>query len=136
MNKPLLALDIGLKRTGVALSESGLVAQPLGIIEAKPPHMTNVVEEVLNYLREYQVQTLLIGLPYTQDGDPTNQSLKVETVIEQIEQAVSDAQLPVQIERINEFHSTRDAKAFWPNLDDNIAAAATILQAYLDQHAA
>ena len=56
MNSPILALDLGLKRTGLAISENGVIARPLGTIEAKPPHMTNVVEEIVSHIRTIRVQ--------------------------------------------------------------------------------
>lgn len=135
ISSPLLGLDLGLKRTGVALSESGLLAQPIGVIEAKPPHMTGVVQEILGYIKKYEIATLVIGVPYTEDEATTSQALKVEQIITQIDDALHQENLLVTIERINEFHSTRDATALYPTTDADSAAAALILQDFLDQHA-
>ena len=60
--------------------------------------------------------------------------LKVESFIEQLEREIALAGLSVQLERVNEFYSTQEAKQRWPGLDDNVAAAALLLQDYLDQH--
>lgn len=135
MSNSVLALDIGLKRTGVAISESGLIAQPLGVIEAKPPHMQAVVKAVLEYIEEYNVGTLVIGIPYSQEEHLTSQALKVEQIIGQIEKAVKDqaSAKNVQIVRINEYHSTQDAKLLFPTTDPDAAAATIILQDFLDQ---
>jgi putative Holliday junction resolvase len=129
MNSPYLGLDLGFKRTGVALSESGMIAHPLGVIEAKPPHMTNVVQEILEIVRQHEVATLVIGVPYTQDEALTSQALRIEQVISQIEQALPAI---VEVIRVNEFHSSLDAAELYPKIDKDSAAAAIILQDYLD----
>ena len=133
MNSPYLALDIGFKRTGVALSESGMIATPLTVLEAKPPHMTNVVQDVMALIKEYDVATLVIGVPYSEEEAETSQALKVEQVIIQIETAIKEHGLSIEIERINEFHSTRDAALQYPSAQLDAAAAAIILQDFLDQ---
>ena len=132
MNSPYLGLDIGFKRTGVALSESGLIAQPLTVLEAKPPHMNGVVQEVLQLLKEHEIRTLVIGVPYDEDESQTSQALRVEQVINQIESGIKEQQLLVEIVRSNEYHSTQDAAALYPNTPDDAAVAALILQDTLD----
>jgi putative transcription antitermination factor YqgF len=134
MTSPYLALDIGFKRTGVALSESGMIAQPLTVLEAKPPHMTGVVQDVITLVKEYEIATLVIGVPYSSEEAETTQALKVEQVILQIESALKDHALTVEIARINEFHSTRDAAIQYPTAPIDAGAAAIILQDFLDQH--
>ena len=132
MISPLLGLDIGLKRTGVALSESGIISQPLTVIEAKPPHMTNVVQEIVRFVREYDIVTLVVGVPYTEDDSDTTQALKVEHIITQLEEALAVLPHPPVIERVNEAFSSIDAHELYPNTPIDSAAAALILQSYLD----
>jgi putative Holliday junction resolvase len=134
MTSPLLGLDIGYKRTGVALSESGMLAHPLTVLEAKPPHMTNVVQEVIELLVKYEVRTLVIGLPLGENEELTSQALKTDHTTNQIEAAIASRKLPVEIVRVNEFHSSLDAQQLYPTVPLDAAAAAVILQDYLDQH--
>lgn len=133
MNSPLLGLDIGFKRTGVALSESGLLARPLTTLEAKPPHMHGIVQDIISLVKEHEAVTLVIGMPYREDDAPTEQSLKVDQVVTQLEDRLRETGLTVEIVRMNEFHSTRDAALLFPRDDPDAAAAALILQSYLDQ---
>jgi len=134
MNNPLLGLDIGFTRTGVALSESGMIAHPLGVLEAKPPHMGNVIDAVMQYIEEYSIQTIVVGIPYTQEDETTTQALRVEQVINQLQTTLRHNNLHPDIVTINEFHSTADARALYPDLDDNEAAATLILQDYIDSN--
>src|ERR1044072_2683819 len=134
MNKPLLALDIGLKRTGVALSESGLIAQPLGVIEWQLPHAQNLIKPILEYIREYDIRTLVIGIPFTQDEQLTTQALKTEHIVSQLEEELKKEKLAVEIARVNEFSSTQDGLAAYPGTDKDAAAATLLLQDYLEQH--
>ena len=134
MNSPLLGIDIGLQRTGVALSESGLIARPLKVIEADQPHMSKVLHALIDCVREYEIKTVVIGMPYTEEGSPTNQALKVEHIISAFKNLLSEENLPVEIEEVNEFYSTQEAKALFPDSELDAAAAAIILQEYINQH--
>lgn len=133
MNSPILALDIGLRRTGVALSESGFLAQPLGVIEWTPPHSHALVEGIIEHLRRYEVKTLVIGVPLNEDEEPTEQAARTLAILAQIEDAVRAAALPVSIVPLNEYGSTIDGKTYFPDADKDSAAAALILQEYLEQ---
>ena len=135
MNSPLLALDIGFRRTGVALSENGLLSQPLTVLEARPPHMHGVVQNVVRLVREHEARTLVVGLPYGEDGLPTPQSARVEKVVRLIEEELRLQGIEAETVRLSEFHSTQDARQLFPGFDSDSAAAALILQDYLSQTA-
>lgn len=134
MNSPLLALDIGLKHTGVALSESGLLSQPLTTIDWQQPHSHVLVQEVIRLLKEYDVKTLVVGIPFGEEEEPTSQALKTEHIVSKIEAGVTEAGLSVDVVRTNEFGSTQDAASRYPNTNKDAAAAALLLQDYLEQH--
>lgn len=134
MSNPILALDIGLRRTGLALSESGLIATPLGVIEWQPPHAHQMIREVIEHVRKYEIKILLVGVPFDEEDQPTSQSLKTENIITQIEETLQREKLEVKVERINEFHSTLDAIELFPGTDKDAAAAALLLQQYLEEH--
>ena len=132
MSSPYLGLDIGVHKTGVAVSESGIVAAPLGVIENKPPHRHELLRGVAGYVAEYGVRTIVIGLPFTGEDEATARSNAVEAVTAELRAHLAAAGLTPEIVTVNEFGSTRAAKAAHPDLDDNAAAAAIILQEYLD----
>lgn len=133
MNSPVLALDIGLRRTGVALSESGLLAQPLGIIEWQPPHTHALVSSIIEHLQRFEIKTLVIGVPLSENEEPTEQAARTMAIISQIEEAVSREKLQVEIVSLNEYGSTIDGAMYFPDADRDSAAAALILQEYLEQ---
>jgi RNase H-fold protein (predicted Holliday junction resolvase) len=133
MNSPILALDIGLRRTGVALSESGFLAQPLGVIEWQPPHTHALVEGIIEHLRRYEVKTLVIGVPLSEGDEVTEQAARTMAIITQIEEAITREKLEVAVVPLNEYGSTVDGKTYFPDADRDSAAAALILQEYLEQ---
>jgi len=132
MTSPYLGLDIGLRHTGIALSESGLVAQPLEVVEADGPHQQALVRRVVDLVREHEIATLVMGIPYTSEGGVTAQAEKTEAVIDQIEAALHAAGLRPEIVRANEIGTSQDGKRLYPGISDHLAAATLILQEYLD----
>jgi putative Holliday junction resolvase len=131
MNSPILGLDIGATRTGVALSESGILASPLTVLESRPPHMQKVVNEILALAHQYEIRSLVIGMPYTEDGEITEQARWVYKITEQLRNT-----LPPEIEffETNEFASSLEADRLFPDTPRDSAAATVILQAYLDEN--
>lgn len=63
----VLALDIGERRIGVAITdEVGVLAQPLLVIERKGT--ATDVAHVVRLLQEQQAQEIVVGMPYTLRG--------------------------------------------------------------------
>jgi len=62
-----MGLDIGEKRTGVALSdELGITAQPMDTIEAKGPD--DMEKKVLDLIKRLNPDRIVMGLPRNMDG--------------------------------------------------------------------
>lgn len=123
-----LGLDIGLKRTGVAISESGIVARPLLPVLTRQ----NLIPKIVTMVSDYSIKTIIIGLPNRLNDDPTPQAELIEVVILEIRTALGLAGLTPNILTYNEFGTTRLAKQVFPTLDDNAGAATLLLQDYLD----
>ncbi|MBQ8475448.1 Holliday junction resolvase RuvX [bacterium] len=67
IKKRIIALDIGTKRIGVAVSDAlWLGAAPLKTIERKKDSLA--IEEIKKICQEYNTDTILIGIPYNMDG--------------------------------------------------------------------
>jgi len=67
IRKRILALDIGTKRIGSAISDAlWLGATPLKLIERKNNKIA--LEEIEKLCNEYNTDTILIGIPYNMDG--------------------------------------------------------------------
>ena len=65
----LLALDVGEKRIGLAVSDPlGITAQGLGVWQRRGPDAD--LKHLLEVAREYQVRKLVVGLPRHMDGRP------------------------------------------------------------------
>jgi putative Holliday junction resolvase len=128
-----LALDVGNRRIGVAVSDvTKLLAKPLGVIDRKAE---DAPARVLALLREQDADEIVVGLPVHADGRVSAQSQLVRQFVDGLA-----SQLAVPVKFVDERHSTQDAKAIiaeqkkrkQPMHDDAIAAA-VILQRYLDE---
>ena len=63
----ILALDVGAKRIGLAVSDPlGITAQGLGILIRKD--RAEVLAQLLEVARKWQVQRVVVGLPRHMDG--------------------------------------------------------------------
>jgi putative Holliday junction resolvase len=72
----VLCLDVGTRRTGVALSdETRLIAQGLPTLEHRDD--ARLVEQVATLVREHEVDLLVIGLPLSASGRPSARSEQV-----------------------------------------------------------
>ena len=64
LNKRYLALDIGMKNIGVAITDkNNLVAIPLTTFDTK-----DIEKKFLNFIKEYQIYGIIVGKPYNFDG--------------------------------------------------------------------
>ena len=65
IKKRILCLDIGEKRIGIAVSDAMWFGSiPIGTIKRD----NNSIKTIIDYLKEYNTDTILIGLPYNMDG--------------------------------------------------------------------
>lgn len=83
MQSRVLALDIGLKRTGLAVSdESRTVITPLPALQTDTEEFSG---QLFRIIEEYQPGLILIGWPYTDPGFESAIHAKIETVKSEIE---------------------------------------------------
>ncbi len=101
----LLALDVGDKRIGVAVSDDlGILATPLTIV--KHTNWREDIARILQIAREQRVQGIVVGVPYYLDGTASEQTRKVLRFIERLRERTD---LPVY--EWNEALSTEEAEA-------------------------
>jgi putative Holliday junction resolvase len=130
-----LGLDVGERRTGVAISDAqGLVAFPLSVIDHKNDEAA--IAEVIRLAQQYQVERIVVGLPYSLDGGLGRQAEKVKAFSERLGQGISiDVQLwderlsTVAAERSMIEAGTKRGKR---KHQRDAVAAAFILQGFLD----
>lgn len=62
---PILALDYGEKRIGLAISDNkGIVASPLDVLTiTKKRNIDSILEDILLVVEEYRIKTILVGKP-------------------------------------------------------------------------
>lgn len=132
MSSSLLGLDIGFKRTGVALSEQGIIAQPLEVIQADPPHMTRVIHRIVELVRTHEIEIVVAGVPYSEDGEINAQSNKVAHFLTSLRAHLEKESLSVDLVEINEFYSSKEAELLYPDVQLDAASATLILQEYIN----
>lgn len=137
----LLALDVGDRRVGVAVSDlSGLIATPLTVIRR-----SSKVEDfakIARLVREQGAEGLVIGHPLNTDGSAGPQARRVERYAAAMSEALGLDGLSVPMIMWDEHGSTQRAQALMISAGRSAkdrrqridaAAAAVILQDYLDE---
>ena len=155
-----LGLDVGDKRTGVAVSDPmGILATPLTVLDARDED--NAIDEIIKLVEQYEAGRIVIGLPRRLDGDIGRQAEKVKAFTEKLRNVITseakqshfngvDIQLwderlstkaaeRLMMESVGKGHKTRSkkknkAKASASSAKNSVdaMAAAYILQGFLD----
>lgn len=78
--KPILAIDYGDKKFGLAISDSnGIIASPLKVLEiTKRRGVDTVLHDILDTLVEYRIKTILIGKPQEFEKQYKKTTQKIE----------------------------------------------------------
>ncbi|MBD1922767.1 Holliday junction resolvase RuvX [Microcoleus sp. FACHB-831] len=134
-----LGLDVGSKRIGVAgCDRSGLIATGLTTIERTT--LSQDIEQLRSLIIERGVQVLVVGLPYTMDGNLGSQARSVQKFTQRVAAALK---LPVEYvdERLTSFEAEELLKAEQRSPSRNKGlidrkAAAIILQQWLEDRRA
>ena len=131
----LLALDIGEKRIGVAVSDPvGLIATPLTTITRRGDR--DDIDQVLRLAQDQEAGEIIAGMPFSLSGRLGPQAHKVAAFVKKLTGATA---LPIKT--VDERYSSVEAERLLreigvkPSRDRprvDAAAAAVILQSYLD----
>jgi putative Holliday junction resolvase len=137
----VLAIDVGAKRIGVALSDpSSTLASPWRVISSRgsiPEDAVTIARLVDEAARDGDaVSTIVVGLPLRLDGTATDQTSRARALAAALE-SVTGLPIVLQDERL----TSREAESRlalrekdWRKRKQKIdaAAAAVVLQDYLD----
>lgn len=86
----LLGLDFGSRRIGAAISDPlGIIAQPLPCIRRRGD--ARDIEAIGTLVREFSVQSVVIGLPLMLDGNEGGQAKKAKDFGEKIRERIGVA---------------------------------------------
>ncbi len=132
----VLALDVGDRRIGVALSDpTGLIAGPLTVIYRMAERRDH--QTIAELAGEHSAELIVVGLPKTLAGDIGLQAQRVLRFGERLAQVVEvpiaywdERHSTVDAERIVRAREGRRSRRQRAAVDD--VAAAVILQSYLD----
>ena len=79
----LLALDVGDRRIGVALSDPmHIIASPHSVIDRKIT--PDYIREIQKLISEQEVEAVVVGLPLTLKNNISQQTKKVQLIIEEL----------------------------------------------------
>ncbi len=134
----LLALDVGERRIGVAVSDpTGTLARPLTVIVRTSRQAD--FQAIARLIEEYVAELVIVGLPLSLDGSEGPQARQTRRYAERLAQRVA-----IPIELWDERYSSATAAAILREKGQrrrrvrdelDATAAAIILQSYLDAQA-
>lgn len=131
----VLALDIGEKRIGVAVSDpSGTVATPLAVLDAAKVFGDG--RDLVRLVDEYEIEVVVVGLPLSMDGTEGPQAKRVRSAASRLagflripfefaDERLSSAQASKTMQETGA--STREQRG-----SVDMVAASLFLQCYLD----
>ncbi|SHE66958.1 Holliday junction resolvase RuvX [Caloramator proteoclasticus] len=132
----ILGLDVGDKTIGVAVSDPlGWTAQ--GVKTIKRIGIKKDLQEILNIIKEYNIEKIVVGLPKNMNGTLGPQSEKVLNFCDKLKE-VCNLEIILEDERLTTVAAERmliEADMHWSKrkkVIDTIAAT-YILQGYLDK---
>lgn len=129
-SRSLVGLDVGEKRIGVAVADLGVrIAVPFTTIEVDGNELQAIAEIVI----QENAETLVVGYPRNQQGEPTAQTNYVENFARQLEDI--EAKVVFQDESLTSVMAEQRLIAHkkpYSKGDIDAQAAAIILQDYLE----
>jgi putative Holliday junction resolvase len=129
-----MGLDIGDSRIGVALSDPlGILASPLLIIDRSDE--LAAIGKIVDIVREKEVAKVIAGLPLNMDGSRGRQAEKTAAFVVALRRRL-EVPIEYQDERLSTVSAReliQDVRKTGRDTRYDAAAAALILQSYLDQ---
>lgn len=139
-NLQLMSLDIGDKRVGVAMGESGVrIAVPYRTIDNDDKIITKLVDSI----NQSKIDILVVGRPIDQNGRATEQTTKTEEFVQKLVQVLEDHNISRGLELVSwgESGTSLIAEDFLKKSGKNYgkgdidsAAAAVILQDFMESN--
>jgi len=153
-----LGLDVGDKRTGVAISDpQGILATPLTVLASEDEEA--LMNEILKLVEQYKAERIVVGLPRRLNGELGKQASKVTTFTDKLLWRAKRSNLnELDVQLWDERFSTKAAErlkteaggkgsklrsrakrgaknhSFSVKAEVDAMAAAFILQGFLDSH--
>lgn len=132
----VLGIDYGTKRIGIALSDPlNIIARPIATI----PNDAEVLAKLKQYVNQYDVRLIVVGMPYTLKGVEGEKAKEVGSFVDKLRHAVTvdvvtiDERFTTTIahQTVRMMGSTKKQRRQKGKIDE--IASALILQSYLDR---
>lgn len=128
--KSILALDVGEKRIGVAIGDTAIrIAMPLETLEVDGTEL----ERIAQFVVDEDIDTIVVGYPRNQSGDPTAQTQYAEAFAKQLVDMAP--RIKFQDESLTSVLAEEQLKSYgkpYTKGDIDAVAASLILQDYLE----
>jgi putative Holliday junction resolvase len=131
-NKVYVSLDVGEKRIGVAVGDSGVrIAVPFDTIEADGSE----IERIKNVVIDEKADVVVVGYPRNQSGEATAQTAYVESFAKRLgDIAPAIAFQDESLTSVMAEQRLQSYKKPYSKGDIDALAAAIILQDYMEQN--
>jgi putative Holliday junction resolvase len=129
----ILALDVGTKKIGIAVSDPlAITARPHSTVQRNKEG----IEKIVDFVKQLEVQEVLIGLPLHLDGTEGEQAKDVRAFAARLAPKVAPVALKFWDERLTTVEAQErlsDRRGDWRKSKKEIDAfaAAMLLEAYL-----
>ena len=132
---PILALDLGEKFVGAAISDERLITTKR-LTPLKRSNWKKLLQDVRYLVERFDARTIVVGLPLRLDGTEGDAANNVRRVATNLAKSMNTP-VYLQDERLTSFEAMENLKAEGKNPDEIPAlidgeAAATILRDFLD----
>ena len=92
----ILALDVGEKRIGVAITDAlNIIAQGLEVIKQKNPDET--LSRIMDIVKKNNVSKVIVGMPFNMDGSKGSAAQNIQGFVEFLKK-----NLTIDVETIDE----------------------------------
>ena len=131
-SKNFLALDVGSRRIGLAMADSQVkIAVPFGWLK----NNENIVQEITELVLRHDIDTIVVGYPRNQSGEPTKQTEFVEEFVRQFEDIELDTEIVFQDESLTSVQAEqRLGNKIKDKGEIDAEAASIILQDFLEEN--
>ena len=131
-SKNFLALDVGSRRIGLAMADSQVkIAVPFRWLK----NNENIVQEITELVLRHDIDTIVVGYPRNQSGEPTKQTEFVEEFVKQFEDIELDTEIVFQDESLTSVQAEqRLGNKIKDKGEIDAEAASIILQDFLEEN--
>ena len=111
----ILGIDYGLKRVGFAVGEQ-ITNSCSTYFSKKFKNRKELVEKIKNLITEWDINTIVIGLPLNMDNSESEMSLEIRNFSKKLEK---DINIKIKINFVDEKLTTFEAKQIMKDLNKN-----------------